>query len=456
VGRGLSNLEDAFKGALKERLPEAVYRVWFSEVGVNVRDRKLILEVANEFAKNWIKENYQELISAVAQDFGFHEWDFQVVPRGKPEQMVIPYSPLEVIGRKLSPRYTFEDFVVGKCNELAYKVSLRFVEEPPKGGLVYFCGTFGLGKTHLSQAIANALYQKGFHRVFYFTAQDFLTYLMKYLKSGSLDVFKTKVQEGCDLLIIDGVHFLSGKEFTQVELAFLLDYLLDYGKNVIFTSLKLPKDMVDFDSTLKSRLNAGLILRLNQPDFETRKKIIRFKAKKLGYNFPYDVVEYLARMVRGDIRQIESVVNGLIARAKLLNEPITVLLAKELLSEVSEAKEEAQDLEVFVERVCKFFGIERSSLFSNSRKKELMLARQVLIYLLKKHTQRSLKELAEIFKKEHSTIIYHLKSIEKKLSEDRALKFKVELLAREILEEFSESGFDSAPNEKDLECESYA
>jgi len=456
VGRSLSNIEDSFKGALKERLPEAVYRVWFSEIGVNIKGRRLILEVANEFAKNWIKENYQELISAVAQDLGFYEWDFQVVPKGKPEQMVIPYSPLEVIGRKLSPKYTLEDFVVGKCNELAYKVSLRFVEEPPKGGLVYFYGNFGLGKTHLSQAIANALYQKGFHRVFYFTAQDFLTYLMKYLKSGSLDVFKSKIQEGCDLLIIDGVHFLSGKEFTQVELAFLLDYLLDYGKNVIFTSLKLPKDMVDFDTTLKSRLNAGLILRLNQPDFETRKKIIRFKAKKLGYSLPYDVVEYLARMVRGDIRQIESVVNGLIARAKLLNEPITILLAKELLSEVSETKEEAQDIEVFVERVCKFFGIEKSSLFSNSRKKELMLARQILIYLLKKHTQRSLKEIAEIFKKEHSTIIYHLKCMEKKLAEDRALKFKVELLTREVLEEFSGRVSESASCEEDSECESYA
>lgn len=456
MGRSLSNIEDSFKGALKERLPEAVYRVWFSEIGVNIKGRRLILEVANEFAKNWIKENYQELISAVAQDLGFYEWDFQVVPKGKPEQMVIPYSPLEVIGRKLSPKYTLEDFVVGKCNELAYKVSLRFVEEPPKGGLVYFYGNFGLGKTHLSQAIANALYQKGFHRVFYFTAQDFLTYLMKYLKSGSLDVFKSKIQEGCDLLIIDGVHFLSGKEFTQVELAFLLDYLLDYGKNVIFTSLKLPKDMVDFDTTLKSRLNAGLILRLNQPDFETRKKIIRFKAKKLGYSLPYDVVEYLARMVRGDIRQIESVVNGLIARAKLLNEPITILLAKELLSEVSETKEEAQDIEVFVERVCKFFGIEKSSLFSNSRKKELMLARQILIYLLKKHTQRSLKEIAEIFKKEHSTIIYHLKCMEKKLAEDRALKFKVELLTREVLEEFSGRVSESASCEEDSECESYA
>ena len=456
MGRSLSNIEDSFKGALKERLPEAVYRVWFSEIGVNIKGRRLILEVANEFAKNWIKENYQELISAVAQDFGFCEWDFQVVPKGKPEQMVIPYSPLEVIGRKLSPKYTLEDFVVGKCNELAYKVSLRFVEEPPKGGLVYFYGNFGLGKTHLSQAIANALYQKGFHRVFYFTAQDFLIYLMKYLKSGSLDVFKSKIQEGCDLLIIDGVHFLSGKEFTQVELAFLLDYLLDYGKNVIFTSLKLPKDMVDFDTTLKSRLNAGLILRLNQPDFETRKKIIRFKAKKLGYSLPYDVVEYLARMVRGDIRQIESVVNGLIARAKLLNEPITILLAKELLSEVSETKEEAQDIEVFVERVCKFFGIEKSSLFSNSRKKELMLARQILIYLLKKHTQRSLKEIAEIFKKEHSTIIYHLKCMEKKLAEDRALKFKVELLTREVLEEFSGRVSESASCEEDSECESYA
>jgi len=456
VRKGLSNLEGTFKGALKERLPESVYKVWFSEVGVKVKGRRLILEVANEFAKNWIKENYQEVVSAVAQDFGFLEWDFEVVPRGKPEQIVIPYSPLEIIGRKLSPKYTFEDFVLGKCNEMAYKVSVRFVEEPPKGSLVYFYGSVGVGKTHLTQAIANGLYRRGYYRVFYLTAQDFLTYLMKYLKSGSLDVFKNKIQEGCDLLIIDGIHFLSGKEFTQVELAFLLDYLLDYEKNVIFTSLKVPKDLVEFDSTLKSRLNFGLILKLNQPDFETRKKIIRFKAKKLGYNFPYDVVEYLARMVRGDIRQIESVVNGLIARAKFLNEPISILLAKELLSEISEIKEEAQDLEVFVEKVCKFFGIERTDLFSNSRKKKLTLARQALMYLLKRHSQRSIKNLAELFKKEHSTIIYNLKCVEKRLLEDRAFRFQIELLKREILEELSGTDVETSSVEEGSGCESFS
>ncbi len=452
----VSSLTQRFKSLLKERLPETVYQVWFSDFLVQATGEKLIFEVANEFAKNWLKEHYGDLLGSIGKELGFEQYDFKVVSKKNPQQLIIPYSPLEIFGRKISPRYTLEDFVVGKCNELAHKVSYRVVEEPPRGGLIFFSGNYGLGKTHLSQGIANGLLRKGYSRIFYFTAQDFLSCFMKYLKSGSLDHFKRKIQEECDLLILDGLHYLSGKEFTQVELAFLLDYLLDYGKNVILTSIRPPKDLVNFDSTLKSRLNAGLLLKLNQPDFETRKKIIRFKAKKLGYQFPYEVVEYIARMVREDVRQLESVVNGIIARAKLLHEPISLLLAKELLQEMDLAKEEGQDLEIFLEKVCRFFGVEKSSLLSFSRKKKLILARQALIYLLKKYSRRNLKEIAEIFKKEHSTILYHLRMVEKRLAEDKNFKLQIELLKREILEELNlpQTSAEKSPEEEELNLQS--
>jgi len=132
--------------------------------------------------------------------------------------------------------------------------------------------------------------------------------MMKYLRSGMVENFKEKIKNGCDILLLEEIHFLSGKEYTQNELAFLLDYLLDQGKTVVFTSLNLPQELQKMENSLRSRLSSGLLIRLNSPDFATRKKIIRHKAKKQGYDFPYEVVEYLARQIRGDVRQLESAV----------------------------------------------------------------------------------------------------------------------------------------------------
>ncbi|MFN3568102.1 MAG: DnaA ATPase domain-containing protein, partial [Caldimicrobium sp.] len=262
------NLQDweYLKDRLKEELPEAIYNVWFSGLQGYVRDRKLIIEVPNEFTKGWLKENYSSYIEKVALEAGLIGYDFLVKETPKAEQMLLPFNPLEVIGRKFSYKYSLEDFVVGKSNELAFKVCSRLVEDDPRGYFIYLCGNYGLGKTHLTQGVGRALLQKGFERIYYFSAQDFLNYLLKYLKAGQIENFKEIIKKNCDLLLLDGLHFLVGKGYTQRELTFLIDYLLDQGKTVFFTSLKLPQELKDIDSAFRSRLNGSLIIKLNEPD----------------------------------------------------------------------------------------------------------------------------------------------------------------------------------------------
>lgn len=436
------------KGRIREEIPQPIYKVWFESLEGEIKGENLTIVAPNDFARAWIKENYGALLDRVVREAGLNSYEIVTSNQPKAEQLVIPYNPLDLFGRRFSPKYTLDNFVVGRCNELAYKVCYRLVEEKPKGYFIYLCGHYGLGKTHLAQAVGNDLLKQGFERVYYFTAQDFLNYLIKYLKSGQIESFKNKIREQCDLFLLDGVHFFSGKEFTQSELAFLLDYLLDQGKTVVFTSLKLPQELESLDSSLRSRLTAGLIVKLNQPDLETRRKIIRFKAKREGYKLPYEVVDYLARNLRGDIRQLESSVLGLIARATLLKEPITLQLAKELVSEITLGKEGNSDVEIILESLSRFFGITRDEIFSSSRKRHISLARKALIYLLRNYAGKNLKEIAQVLKKEHSTIIHHLKSFERKLAEDRTFRFRFDHLIKEIsLELPGESGERSLQSE---------
>lgn len=425
------------KERLKEELPEAIYRVWFSELQGEIKNNKLYLEVPNEFAKNWIKENYMGLLEKVILEGGLSGLDFLVQEAPKAEQMILPFHSLEVIGRRFSPKYSLEDFVVGKSNEFAYRVCSRLVEDTPKGYFIYLYGNPGLGKTHLTQGVGKALMQKGFEHLYYFSAQEFLNYLLKYLKAGQIENFKEMIRKNCEIFLLDGLHFLVGKEYTQRELSFLLDYLLDQGKTVIFTSLKMPQELRDLDSVFRSRLNGSLIVKLSQPDFETRKKIIRFKAKREGYKFPSEVIEYLARQIRGDIRQIESIVIGLIARASLLKESVNLQMAKEHLSEILLPKEMPSEVEIILEVVGQNFGVTKEDIFSSSRKKQLSMARQAAIYLLKHMAKKNLKEIARIFKKEHSTIIYNLKTFEKKLTEKLPFRMQFELLMKDLSKELN-------------------
>jgi len=434
---------ERIKELLKERLPEAIYRVWFSSLQGEIKGDSLYLLLPNNFTKDWIKDNYFTLLKKLTRELGLKGVNLIVEEEPQAQQLIIPYNPATFLGRKLSPKFTFEDFVTGRCNQFAYNVCYQIAEELPRGYMVYLCGHFGLGKTHLTQAVGNGLLKRGVSRVYYLTARDFLSYMLKYLKSGMIESFKEKFREGCDVLLLEGVDFFAGKDYTQTEFAFLLDYLLEQGKTVVFTSIKLPQEISELDSSLKSRLSSGLLIRLNPPDFNTRKKIIRHKAKKLGKSFPYEVVEYLARHLRGDVRQIESAVLGLIARSSLLREPISLALAKEVIAEIGAAKKGEGDVELIIETTCRFFGVSREKLFSASRKKEVSESRQIAMYLVRKLAGKSFKEIGELFGREHSTVIYNIKALESKLSKDPSVRVKVDYLLKEVSQELSEQGVEA-------------
>ncbi len=431
----MSQLWLKIKDFLKERLPEPVFKVWIEPLSGEVRDRGLVILVPNEFTREWLEENYLALLREAALREGLSEVTFRVEESPPLCQLALPYEPARVLGRRLSRRFTFEEFVVGDCNRLAYKVCQKVTEEP-RGQIVYLMAESGLGKSHLSQAVGNALLsQKHEVKVCYLTARDFTARLVRALKGGQMEDFKDRLWRNCDVLVLEEVHQIPPRDFTQGELALALDYLYEEEKAVVFTSVKKPHELTHLDSSLRSRLSAGMVVRINPPDYETRKNIIRRKARRQGQEFPEEVVEFLARHLRGDIRQIESAVVGLIARASILREPVTLTLARELVAEI--LPPQGPDMtSVVIELVCRNFKISPEELLSRSRKKRVSEPRQVAMFLLRKYTDASLSAIGNRFNRDHATVLYAIQTVEKKMASSDRFRYQIEYLEKELVERF--------------------
>ncbi|QJA06542.1 chromosomal replication initiator protein DnaA [Thermosulfurimonas marina] len=431
----MPSLSEKIKDYLRERLPESAFRVWIRPLRLEEEGSRVRLVFPNTFSKEWVEENYGRLLAEALECLAPEKEAEWVVEEETPApvQLALPYEPARVLGRRLSPRFTFEEFVVGDCNRLAYRVCRRVVEDP-RGQIVYLTAESGLGKSHLSQALGHALLkEKEGLRLCYLTARDFTTRLMQALRGGQMEEFKERLWRGCDVLVLDEIHQIPPRDFTQGELALALDHLYEEEKAVVFTSLRRPHELSHLDSSLRSRLSAGVIVRINPPDYETRKNIIRRKAARQGYRLPEEVVEFLARRLRGDIRRIESAVVGLIARASLLREPVTLQLARELVAEI--APPEGPDrTEIIIQAVCRAFHIDPEELRSSSRKKRISEPRQVAMFFLRKFTSKSLAAIGERFNRDHATVVYALQAVERKLVSSDRFRYRLEYLEKELRE----------------------
>ncbi len=444
----MTGVWERLKFALKDRLPEASFKVWIEPLRcLGLSEKKLVLACPNQFCLSWVKENYYQHLEEALKAQGLSlEIELVAVETPPPRvvQRDLPYDPTRLIGRRLSSRYTFEEFVVGECNRLAYATCWNIAAENPGGNIVYLCADTGLGKSHLSQAVGNYLLKSHRNeRVCYLTAHDFTTQLVRALRHDRLDEFKEKLRKGCDILMLEEIHFFSGKEFTQAELALTLDYLYDAGKTVVFTADRPPQEITKLDSSLRSRFSAGVLVRINPPDYKTRVNIIRRKARNQGIALPEEVVTFLAKHLRGDIRQIESAVIGLVARSSLLREPVTLALARELLQEI-QPQEPNITKEAILELVCHHFQVSREDLCSKSRQRRITFPRQVAMYLCRRFTSDSLQAIGKLFNRDHATVIYAVNSVEKKLKRPGSTKYQIEYLCREIEERLKPS-FEADP-----------
>ena len=320
------------------------------------------------------------------------------------------------MARLLNKSFTFERFVVGASNRLAFQASRALASDDTLYGKTLFLASQpGLGKSHLSQAVGNYI-QTNFrsNRVLYLTAEDFANEMVAALRHGQMSQFKEKFRRQCDALLLEGVHFLSGKDKIQSELCYTLDFLADQNKKLVFTSPYLPAEIPLLRQELISRLSGGVITPIDPPDFSTRVTILSSKAAEHQVRVPQEVLEHLATYLTQDVRQMTSALDNVLLKAAALKIPVSLDLADEVLRDFQVVSQKL-GIEDIQKLACKVYQVNVEDLMGKSRKKKIVKARNLAIYLCRHYLQKNLKELARSFRRTHSTILHSLECVERDL-----------------------------------------
>jgi chromosomal replication initiator protein len=437
------------KELLKHKLPEAVQHLWIEPLTCTRADENLIeLACPDKFYCSWVKENYLKIIQESLVQLGkaSAKIRFSVTPAG-PYELTLPllegktreqlrlpaipqvYSTL----RNLHPRYTFEEFMVGESNLLAHSACKAIANgETSFGSSLYINAGAGLGKSHLTHAVAHTIVN-GFPgtRLHYVTAQQFSSEMVSRIKSSTMDEFKTKYHNNCDVLLIEDVQSLAGKVKTQTELNELLDVLVKSGKRIILTGSNAPRALTNIDESFRSRMSAGLISTINPPDLQTSRLIIKRKAANCNLQLEEDLVEYLAQCIKGDIRKLESAIVGLKAKSSLLRKKPDLIMAKEVVAEIIGNSQELS-AELIRDFIARQFKVAVSDMQSKSRKKTITFPRQISMYLARKYTEQGLMEIGRAFNRDHSTVLHSVRVISEAMSRNGSIRGQVELLAKKL------------------------
>ncbi len=433
------------KSALKTHIPGHSFRMWIEPLKPARFDNNcIVLSSPNFFSKKRVLDNYSALMeSEIARVVGktcklfieISETKSLPGPKaGNDLQLSLPNVNVRPHnGRLLRKDFTFDQFVVGGNNDLAYTASLSLASQKDTSqASLFLLSKTGMGKSHLSQAIGHhILSERPLVRVYYITADDFSNEMVHAFRHNSIDKFKCKYRNQCDVLLIEDVHYLSGKERTQIELALTLDTLFEAGKKIIFSSCYLPADIPKLNDKLRSRLAYGLISNIDPPNFRTRVRILQKKAKLNGYNIPEGVINYLASELTEDVRQLESGLIGVTAKSSLLGTPIDHGLAESVVKNIACRKENVT-IDSIKKLVCKYYSISMIDIVSSSRKQSIVRPRQIAIYLSRKFTDSPLQAIGKSFNRYHATALHSINAVEKGQKENNPFQKHVEFLCKRI------------------------
>ncbi len=440
------------KTALKDMMDAKNFSLWVKPLQFLDADESAIyIGCPNKFSRNWVQENYTSLFQSQLSnlDRNDHKVMFKILSRrtlskpnhngnggnGNGGQLILPNMPKKIRagGKYLNKRFTFNKFVVGGCNEFAYSISKALANGShyPYASLFLNAQT-GLGKSHLIQAIGNTILEKKpSAKVLYITTEDFTNEMIYALKNNLITQFKNKYRKACDVLLLEELHFLSGKEKTQTEIGYTLDSLFNDEKMVIFTSPLMPEEIPNMKKMLVSRFSSGVITSMKRPDFHTRLNILKQKALEQKISLPEDVASFMAENLTQDVRQLEGSLNSLKAISFFLKKEIKVDLAREIVKQHAPVKH-LTTVEDIQKVVCKYFKVDIAALKSKSRKKIIAYPRSIAIYLCRRYTDKSLESIGHAFHRNHSTIVYDEEKIKKKIKVDDSLRREVEFLCRQI------------------------
>jgi chromosomal replication initiator protein len=410
--------------AIKQNIGINNFKRWFNYIKLNeIKLKHITFQCPNQFILDWVKENYTDAIhKAIIKVFGGEydiNWFLEPSYDKKtdcPKENQLFLSKIFNNGYfsypNFNPKYTFNNFVVGPCNQFAYASAITVAkQETKKYNPLFFYSEEGLGKTHLSNAIGqHILYKFPQAKINYITAEWFSQEMVNALRKNQISQFKEKYRKSCDVLLIEDAHFFQKKEKTQMEFFYTLDSLFQMEKQIVITSNTNPCEFVDLKNNLKSRMCSGLVVDIKKPDFETRLRIIQKWAQQERIKLDSEVVEFIAKSVKDNIRILHSVIISLIAFSSLLKKPIALDLAKETIKRLT--KNKPINLETIKKFVSKYFNLEPEQLNSKSRKKNIYYPRQITFYLSRKYTNATLENIGKAFNRTHSSVIRALESYE--------------------------------------------
>jgi chromosomal replication initiator protein len=425
--------------------------MWIEPIQFNRSgNNRIVLSCPNYFSKKRIENQYSDLIEKEIRKIYGTGWELALEVSTKPlktnradqnttfqvsPQMVLPRigNPIMHNGRMLRDNFTFDEFVVGKNNNFAYSaaLSLAMGETTRNSSLFLMSGT-GMGKSHLSQAIGHYIFkQNPAEKVYYITAEDFTNEMIGSLRSNTSDLFKEKYRNQCDVLLLEDIQFLTGKEHTQSELALTLDHLFESGKKIMFSSTCLPSDIPKMNDQLKSRLSSSIISHIDPPGFRTRVKILKKKAARENCFIPDNIIDYLAGELTEDVRQLESGLVGIIAKSSLLGIPIDLELAESVVKNIA-VRKRTITIDLIKDTVSKEYGISVNDLVSKSRKQNVVRPRQIAIYLSRKYTDQTLQAIGKSFNRYHATAMHAVGCIEKSIKEEVAVKKHIDYISKKL------------------------
>lgn len=433
--------EDSLK-EIESSISSANFNTWFKETFlIKVDEGVVYIGVPNAFIKEWIvKKFYTTILKTLRDKEGaIRSIDFIIAkidkkrPESKKEKLIkennVAFPLSDFIVNKednLNPRYTFDSFVIGPFNELAYAASWAIIKNP---GVVYnplfIHGPTGHGKTHLIQAVGNQI-KANFpnKRLFYLTSEKFMYEYMSCVQNNKVPFFKEKYRK-YDVLVMDDIQFLANKKSTQEELFHLFNSLYENNKQIVFSSDVHPNFITGLEDRLKSRFSQGMIIDIPAPDHESKLQIIKKKASFSNLFLEDAVIEYLAETVDGNIREIEGVINLIGCQSQLKNKVLTIPEIRDLLKNTSKPKKIMSVSEV-VKMIAEFYGLNTESLCDKTRRKEVVRPRQIAMYLLREDFNISFPIIGEkMGKRDHTTVIHSCERIKKDLKIDKLLEQQI-------------------------------
>jgi chromosomal replication initiator protein len=437
---------------IEMEISSANFKTWFKDTFIiDFYNNVIELGVPNKIVKDWLAHKYHTFILKTINEFDANIKNIEYTIAKKPKQKTntlkkdseeeeekivkLPITHKMSVSKNdnLNPKYTFDTFIVGKFNQLAHAAANAVIENP---GITYnplfIYGSTGHGKTHLIQAVGNQLKSKiEDYKVFYVTAEKFTVDYVNAIKAGKGNIFKDKYRR-YDLLIMDDVQFIAEKDGTQEELFHLFNAMHDHNKQIVFSSDKHPNQIPGFAERLKSRFSAGMIAEIPTPDIESRIEILKAKANFQNADIDYEIINFIAKELVGNIRELEGILNNVIIQTKVKGSKLN---EKEVLEIIKQLSKPVQNLgpKSVMEKITDFYGINIDDVKKKTRKKEIVHPRQVIMYILREDLDISFPTIGEhLGGRDHTTVIHSYEKVKKSIETDPVLEREIEEI-RELL-----------------------